>query len=86
MTTLENTISMLEVLPEADLLEIQKLIRKLFQQHKCENSDEAVGKFLETMTEEDFLRDVERAEQEIADGKCRSAEEVFNGLERRYGL
>lgn len=63
MGTHENTISMLEVLPETDLLE-----------------------FLKPMSREDFMKDIEIAEQEVASGKYRSAEEVFDGLERRYGL
>ena len=32
------------------------------------------------------MRDIDTAEQEIVDGKYRSADEVFNGLERKYGL
>ena len=44
MTTLENTISMMEKLPEADLVEIQDLIKKLFKQHEYETADKAVGK------------------------------------------
>lgn len=86
MSTLENTISMMEALPETDLLEIQNLTVKLFQRHKVETPDEAVGRFLKPMSREDFMRDIEIAEQEIADGKSRNANEVFNELEHRYGI
>lgn len=86
MSTLENTISMMKVLPEADLVEIQSLTKKLFQRHEHGMTDETVGKFLKPMSREDFMRDVDTAEQEIAGGKYKRAEEVWSGLERRYGL
>ncbi|MCM1251261.1 MAG: hypothetical protein NC321_00405 [Clostridium sp.] len=84
MSTLEKTISMMETLPEADLVKIQDLIRELFQQRECELADEKIGRILKPMSEEDFLHDVEIAEKEIANGKYKREEEVFNGLEKRY--
>lgn len=84
MSTLENTISMLEVLPETDLLEIQSLARKLFLRHKSEVTDEAVGSFLKPMSKEDIYRSLEVSREQIAAGKCSSAKEVFDGLEQRY--
>lgn len=86
MSTLEKTISMMEILPEADLLKIQDLIYKLFQQRECEMTDDAVGKILKPLSREDFLCDVEVAEKEIDNGEYRGAQEVFNGLEQRYGF
>ena len=44
MTTLENTISMMEKLPETDLIEIQNLIKKLFRQHESESTDAEIGR------------------------------------------
>lgn len=84
MSILENTVSMMRVLPEADLIEIQSFTKKLFQRHGDGIADDAVGKFLKPMSREDFLRDAAIAEQEIADGKYSSAEEVFDELEYRY--
>lgn len=86
MNTLENTISMIKVLPETDLVKIQDFTKKLFQKREFEAADEAVGKFLKPMSREDFIREIEVAEREIAGGKYSSAEEVFNELEHRYGL
>lgn len=86
MNTLETTISMLEVLPETDLMKVQDFTEKLFRMREFEAADEAVGKFLKPMSREDFMRDIEVAEQEIADEKYSRAEEVFNELEHRYGL
>lgn len=86
MNTLENTVSMMKNLPETDLLETQNLTRELFQQRESEAVDENVGKFLKPMSREDIMKNIEMAEQEIADGKYHSADEVFNELEHRYRL
>ncbi len=86
MNTLENTVSMMKSLPETDLLKIQSFTKRLFQRHESEAADEAAGRFLKPMLREDFMRDIEIAEQEIANGNCNSAKEVFDELEHRYGL
>jgi len=86
MSTLQNTISMLEVLPEADLLKIQDFTKKLFKRRELEAANEAVGKFLPPKSREDIYRDLEQSRKQIEMGQCRSAEEVFNGLEQRYGF
>lgn len=86
MSTLQNTISMIEVLPEADLLKIQDYTKKLSKRRELEAADEAVGKFLPPKSREDIYRDLEQSRKQIEMGQCRSAEEVFNGLEQRYGF
>lgn len=85
MSTPEKAISMIETLPEADLLKILDLIQKYFWQHENETTDDAVGRILKPMQKKDFLHDIETAEKEIADGMCRKAEEVFDvSLSKRY--
>lgn len=86
MTTLENTISMMEKLPETDLIEIQNLIKKLFRQHESESTDAAVGQVLKRMSKADFMEDTRAAEKDIAAGRYKSADEVFDELEQRYGF
>lgn len=86
MSTLENTISMMKTLPEADLVKIQDFARKLSKRHELESADEAVGRFLKPMSAEDFMRDIEAAEKQYVAGEYNSAEEVFNELEQRYGF
>lgn len=86
MSAFENTVSMMKTLPETDLLETQSFTRKIFQRREAEAVDEAVGKSLKLMSREDIIKNIEIAEQEIADGKYRSADEVFNELEHRYRL
>lgn len=86
MSTLEKTISMMKTLPEADLIKVQDLIRMIFQQQNRSVEDEMVGKTLKPMSRSDFLRDAKIAEQDIANGSCKSANEVLDGLEQRYGF
>lgn len=86
MSTLENTISMMKTLPEADLVKIQDFAKQLSKRHELELADEAVGHSLKSMSAEDFMRDIEAAEKQYAAGEYSSAEEVFNGLEQRYGF
>ncbi|MCM1136225.1 MAG: hypothetical protein NC400_11715 [Clostridium sp.] len=86
MSTLEKTISMIETLPEADLLKIQDLIQNFFLQREKESVDDTVGRLLRPMSKKDFLHDTETAEKEISGGKFKKADEVFNGLEQRYGF
>lgn len=84
MTTLEKTISIMKTLPERDLLEVQRHVEKLSRKRNNIDIDEAVGNFLKPMTSGDFLRDIEKAEQQFAEGKSRKAEQVFYDLEQRY--
>lgn len=86
MTTLENTISMMENLPETDLVKIQDFIRGLFRQHESDPVDITVGKALRRMSKRDFIEDVKAGESDIADGRYTEASEVFDGLEKRYGF
>lgn len=86
MSTLQNTISMMQTLPEADLIKIQDFIRKLSKRHESESADKAVAKFLDPKSEEDIYKDLERSRKQAEAGECSSAEEVFNELEQRYGF
>lgn len=86
MSTLQKTISMIENLPEADLLKIQDFTRKLSKRHELEMADEAVGRFLPPKSAEDIYRDLEKSRRQAAEGNCKGAEKVFDELERRYGF
>lgn len=86
MSTLQNTITMMKTLPEADLIKIQDFTKKLSQRHELEAADEAVGRFLPLKSQEDIYKDLETSRKQIEMGQCSSAEEVFNGLEQRYGF
>lgn len=79
MSTLETTISMMEMLPDADLLKIQNFIRTLFSQHNVENP-------LPFLSEEDILRDMETSEKQFAGGQYTNAKQVINEIREEYGL
>lgn len=86
MTTLENTISILECLPETDLIQIQDLAKKLFRRHEDKTVDEAVGRFLKPMSREDFMRDIENADKEFARGEYQEMGEALDEVYRELRI
>lgn len=86
MSTLQNTISMIKTLPEADLIKIQDFAKKLSKRHELEAADEAVGRFLPPKSREDIYRDLEISRQQAAEGKCQEAGEFLAELRAEYGL
>lgn len=80
MSTLQNTISMMKTLPEADLIKIQNFTKKLFKRRELEASDEAVGRFLKPMSSEDFMRDIETAERQFAEGEYQEMGEAIDEI------
>lgn len=86
MSTLQNTISMMQTLPESDLIKIQDFTRKLSKRHELEAADEAVGKFLPPKSREDIYRDLEISRQQAAEGKYQEAEEFLAELKAEYGI
>lgn len=86
MSTLQNTISMMETLPEADLIKIQDFTKKLSKRHELESADEAVGRFLPPKSREDIYRDLEISRQQAAEGKYQEAGEFLAELREEYGI
>ena len=85
MSTLERTLSMMEVLPEADLLKIQNFTENLFRLREHETDNE-VGRFLKPMTKDDFLRDIEIAEQQFASGEYQEMGEAIDEVCRELRI
>ena len=79
MSILENTISMLEVLPEADLIKIQDFAKKLFRQSGAEYS-------FPPKSRKEIYRDLEISRQQAADGKCQDMGEALIEIREKYGL
>lgn len=86
MSTLQNTISMMQTLPEADLIKIQDFTRELSRCHELEAADEAVGRFLPPKSREDIYRELEISRQQAAEGKCQEAGEFLAKLRAEYGI
>ena len=79
MTVLENTISMIKILPEADLEEIQIFAKKLLQKRN-------VGCPFALKSKEDIYKDLEISRQQIDDGKCKEMGQAIEGIRKKYGL
>ena len=79
MTTLENTISMLEVLPEADLVKIQDFTRKLFRKRGAAYP-------FQPKSREEIYRDLEISRQQAAEGKCQEMGQALAEISEKYGL
>ncbi len=79
MTTLESTISMIRVLPESDLAEVQNFARKLIQKR------EAKCPFA-LKSREDIYRDLEIAHKQITSGECQDAGEFIAEVRKEYGI
>ena len=73
MNTFEHTVSMMKTLPETDLIKIQTFTECLFRLREHELADK-VCRFLKPMSRDDFIKNIETAEQEIIDGKYSRAE------------
>lgn len=79
MSTLENTISMLEVLPETDLIKIQNFAEKLFRQSgaKCP---------FPPKSKKEIYRDLEISRQQASEGKCQEMGQALAEIREKYGL
>lgn len=86
MSTLQNTISMMQALPEADLIKIQNFTKKLSKHRELEAADEAVGRFLPPKSREDIYKDLENSRQQVAEGKYQEAGKFLAELRAEYGI
>ena len=77
MSTLETTVSMLEQLPERDLLKIQAFIRLFFP--------ETSNPFT-PLTEEEIYAQLERSRKHAEEGKMKDARQVSSNVRAKYGL
>lgn len=86
MSTLQNTISMMQALPEADLIKIQNFTKKLSKHRELEAADEAVGRFLPPKSREDIYGDLEISRQQAAEGEYQEAGKFLAELRAEYGI
>lgn len=68
MTVLENAISMIKVMPEADLAEVQNFARKLLRRRDA-------GCPFPLKSREDIYKDLEVSRQQIQNGEYQKAGE-----------
>ena len=79
MTMLENTISMIKVMPEADLAEIQNFARKLLQRRDA-------GCQFPLKSREDIYNDLEVSRQQIQNGEYQEAGAFIAEVRKEYGI
>ena len=77
MSTLETTVSMLEQLPEKDLLKIQAFIRLFFPETSNPFSP---------LTEEEIYAQLERSRKHAEEGKLKDAKRISSNVRAKYGL
>ncbi len=86
MNTLQNTISMLKTLPEADLIKIQDFTQNLSRRHELEAADGAVAKYLGPKSAEDIYRDLERSRKQAEAGEYQEMGEALDEICRELGI
>lgn len=79
MSTLEKTISILEVLSEADLVKIQDFAKKLFQQQRNDCP-------FPLKSREDIYKELEVSRHQASVGEYQDAKEFLAELREEYGI
>ncbi len=77
MSTLESTISMLRVMPEADVRVIFEMTKKLF--------DDKASPFA-PVRKKQILQDVDVSSRQIEQGNTQDTAEAIRELKTKYGL
>lgn len=79
MTMLESTISMIKVMPEADLAEVQNFAKKLLQRREAGCPFPLKGR-------EDIYKDLEVSRKQIRNGEYHEAGEFIAEVRKEYGI
>ena len=74
-----STISMIKVMPEADLAEVQNFARKLLQRRDA-------GCPFPLKSREDIYKDLEVSHQQIQNGEYQEAGEFIAEVRKEYGI
>ena len=77
MSTLEATKTMLDALPEADLLVIYDVIKMYYDKSK---------RPLKKLTRQDILKDLAISREQIKNGEYLDADAALKEIEAKYGL
>ena len=79
MTILESTISMIKVMPESDLVEIQNFARNLLMRHDADCP-------FPLKNREDIYKELETSRQQASEGKCQDMGQALAEIRKKYGL
>ena len=76
MSTLEATVSMLDQLPERDLLKIQAFVRLFFPE---------MSSPFTPLIEEEIYAQLERSRKHAEEGKLKDARQISTNVRTKYG-
>lgn len=79
MNTLKNTVSMMELLPEEDLIEIQSLTKKLFNLRNADNPFQPLSK-------QEIIKELQTSRKQTMNGQCKDMDKALEGIREKYGL
>lgn len=77
MSTLESTVSMIQQLPEKDLLKVQAFVRLFFSETDNPFSP---------LTEEQIYSQLEESRLQASEGKVKDAWQIASDVREKYGL
>ncbi len=77
MTTLESTLATIKTLPDADLIQIERLIQKLRRQ-RTESSSR--------LTDQQLQQKLQRSIDDYKAGRYLDADVALKNLRQKYGL
>lgn len=79
MSTLDATVSMLEVMPEDARIKVYQYARELFSAEKPANPFTQV-------TVEQVMSDLEISQRQIENGQCSDMQEILTKMGQEYGF
>lgn len=79
MSTLEATVSMLQALPESELLTIHDMARRFYMKQAIQNP-------LEPMTEQQMLDKLAASRKHAEEGRVMDADVAISKIKEKYGL
>lgn len=78
MTVLENTMSMLEMMPDSDVLEVQNYAKNLLIKDTSNP--------FQPLTRGQIMHDLEISTEQFENGQYSNADEVHRRIRDRYGI
>ena len=88
MSTLENTITMLEALPEADLRKVSVFIKKFFLTPAKSDDAARVASYnpYQPLTGEELFNSLEESRKRAEEGHVLDAHQVAANVREKYGF
>lgn len=79
MNAFESTVSMMEALPESDLIKIRNFTQKLYMYRNA-------GSPFEPLKEEEILNDLRISREQTAQGQSKEMGRAIEEIRNKYGL